>query len=61
VLVLALVPGFGRQGGNLEFFLESGIDLDRCMINAGSDILKAEDPNKALLEMNAMFNGYRSM
>ena len=57
--LLALVPGFGRQGGNLEYFLESGIDLNRCMINAGSDILKAEDPRIALAEMNQTFNRYR--
>lgn len=57
--LVALVPGFGRQGGNLEFFLESGIDLNRCMINAGSDILKAENSQEALREMNAWINGYR--
>lgn len=57
--LLALVPGFGRQGGNLEFFLDSGIDLNRCMINGGSDFFKAENPIKALAEMNATFNGYR--
>ncbi|MFP4401694.1 MAG: hypothetical protein ACLFPL_00540 [Candidatus Nanoarchaeia archaeon] len=58
--LLALVPGFGRQGGNLEYFLTSGIDLNRCIINAGSDILKAEDPHKALGEMNDVINSYRN-
>ncbi len=60
--LVALVPGFGRQGGNLEFFLESGIDLNRCMINGGSDFLKDGDltPEKKLVEFNAMLNANRS-
>lgn len=57
--ILYLVPGFGRQGGNLEYFLSSGIDLNKCMINAGSDILKAQNPLQALKEMNSTFNSYR--
>ncbi|MFC2137932.1 hypothetical protein ACFLTE_07140 [Bacteroidota bacterium] len=56
--ILYLVPGFGRQGGSIEHFLASGIDLKRCMINAGSDILKAENPETALAEMNKTFNKY---
>ncbi|NQZ85123.1 MAG: hypothetical protein HRU03_05375 [Nanoarchaeales archaeon] len=57
--ILFLVPGFGRQGGKLENFLASGIELNRCLINAGSDILKSDDPQKALLEMSARFNTSR--
>ncbi len=56
--IIYLVPGFGRQGGNIEYFLESGIKLNRCMINAGSDILKAEKPLYAINEMNQKFRPY---
>lgn len=56
--IIYLVPGFGRQGGNIEYFLESGIKLNRCMINAGSDILKAEKYGQAILEMNNAFKQY---
>lgn len=58
--LVALVPGFGRQGGQLEHFLESGIDLDRCIINAGSAVLKADNPQKELEEFNAIINSYRN-
>ena len=57
--LVALVPGFGRQGGNLEQFLDSGIDINRCMINAGSEILKADSPYEALVEFNQRINGHR--
>lgn len=57
--IITLVPGFGRQGGNLEHFLESGINLNNCMINAGSDIIKAENPVIAIHEMQETFNKYR--
>lgn len=56
--IIYLVPGFGRQGGNIEYFLESGIELNRCMINAGSDILKAEKSLYAINEMNNKFRPY---
>ncbi len=57
--LLALVPGFGRQGGKLDNFLASGIDLNRCMINMGSDGLKAQNPKDAIYEMNRVFNEAR--
>lgn len=56
--IIYLVPGFGRQGGKIEYFLESGIKLNRCMINAGSDILKAEKPLDAIKDMNKAFKQY---
>ena len=58
--VLYLVPGFGRQGGNQEHFTASGIDLNKCIINAGSDILKAENAQIAVNEMATTFNKYRA-
>ena len=58
--ILYLVPGFGRQEGNQEHFVASGIDLNKCMINAGSDILKAEDSQIAVNGMAITFNQYRA-
>ena len=57
--LIALVPGIGRQGGKLEQFLDSGINVERCMINAGSDILKADTPYQILVEFNQRINELR--
>lgn len=58
--LVALVPGFGRQGGNIEQFLHSGIDINRCMINAGSAVLKASNPREELEGFNTIINSYKS-
>lgn len=59
--LLALVPGIGgRQGGRLEDFLNSEINFERCMVNAGSAILKADNPTMALKEFNGEINTYRN-
>lgn len=59
--IVYLVPGFGRQGGKIENFVFSGIDIDRCMMNLGSDIFKVSDEDvvKTVVEYNNQFRLYR--
>ena len=44
--ILILVPGFGKQGGDVKKFLtaikESGLDPKQCMINVGTSLMKPE-------------------
>jgi len=37
--VLYLIPGIGAQGGTVQEFLASGIDVKRCMINSGRGVM----------------------
>ncbi len=59
--VLFLVPGLGKQGGDVEAAVKSSVDANGlgAMFNSSRGIIYADDPRKACKELWDEINQYR--